>query len=509
MATDVKRSALNPFRTPIVSPNPTGAGPSTGTSSSVQSPGMLQPQPQSHSTTLAIPTQSETNLSNGARSPSEDLLAELEATTLEDNAPSEPPPAYTPAANPYEGEATVEYGPRRPFQPAPPAPPLPQQFTGSSRAGYSVTPQVTGLPIAANPTGEWSQYPGRGARGHGPSGLGPPPQHPSTRRRGPGPEPRVSSASTPASGPGRQLSDFARDFYASTPGSGQGGRDPSPTQSDLSSNEAPEPEHFERVRPTVTTSPSHNPPPGPPPTRHAPPPGPPPSRNVPPSGPPPASPLAPIAPPPSRPSRGVSNSVDEGKPTSSPTPGRPLLNNGKILVYPAGHECRKCLNTGYKNFDPSHPCRKCWERYGKPYSGAIMYAPRTQQSQRPLPSFRPPQLRHQHSRSQPSLLPPSTPSVLSRSSSASRPGLSPNPVSSGYPGRAVSNPASPQPVQTPYPQLGFMQGRPPPGSTVVLPGDARIGGRLCWRCDGDGTVSFLIFDVERCPVCNGLGRTFQ
>ena len=61
-------------------------------------------------------------------------------------------------------------------------------------------------------------------------------------------------------------------------------------------------------------------------------------------------------------------------------------------------------NTGFKNFDPTHPCWKCWDRYTKPYVVAITYAPQSNQcngasssrannnSQRPLPSFRPPHL---------------------------------------------------------------------------------------------------------------------
>lgn len=39
------------------------------------------------------------------------------------------------------------------------------------------------------------------------------------------------------------------------------------------------------------------------------------------------------------------NSIpDDGKPTRTPVPGHPLLNNGRTLVYPAGYECDKCLS---------------------------------------------------------------------------------------------------------------------------------------------------------------------
>jgi len=69
-------------------------------------------------------------------------------------------------------------------------------------------------------------------------------------------------------------------------------------------------------------------------------------------------------------------------------------------------------NTSFKNFDPTHPCRKCWERYSRPYVGTIAYTAWSNNStsrssstsrvrsgsagsntnfQRPLPAFRPPQ----------------------------------------------------------------------------------------------------------------------
>jgi hypothetical protein len=43
------------------------------------------------------------------------------------------------------------------------------------------------------------------------------------------------------------------------------------------------------------------------------------------------------------------------------------------------------------------------------------------------------------------------------------------------------------------------------GPTVVKPGDPRIGGILCPRCNGRGMVHFFL-DLERCQTCNGLGR---
>ncbi|KAG2364346.1 hypothetical protein BDR07DRAFT_1401865, partial [Suillus spraguei] len=91
---------------------------------------------------------------------------------------------------------------------------------------------------------------------------------------------------------------------------------------------------------------------------------------------------------------------DDGSPTRTPAPGHPLLNNGHLLVYPnKDYICIKCKNTGYKNYDPSHPCRKCWEKYGKPYAGPLMYtswntesSSRNSKFQRALPKFTPPQV---------------------------------------------------------------------------------------------------------------------
>ncbi|PVF96814.1 hypothetical protein CPB86DRAFT_816059 [Serendipita vermifera] len=75
--------------------------------------------------------------------------------------------------------------------------------------------------------------------------------------------------------------------------------------------------------------------------------------------------------------------LDDGKPTADPTPGHPLLKDGKVLVYPKGFECRKCLNKGFKPHlvfglsfmasafapgDPQSPCKGCWEKYARPYT---------------------------------------------------------------------------------------------------------------------------------------------
>ncbi|OAV94030.1 hypothetical protein PTTG_06735 [Puccinia triticina 1-1 BBBD Race 1] len=143
------------------------------------------------------------------------------------------------------------------------------------------------------------------------------------------------------------------------------------------------------------------------------------------------------------------------EPTTVPTPGRPLLYEDRILVYPhvngTAYFCAKCCNTGYKGFDPYRPCRKCWLKYGKPWQ-VVRLSPITSSSpwtpQRPLP-----------------------------------------------------------PTQ--------MAVNPPP--LVVRPGDPRIGGRLCLNCNGSGQKleELTLFNVflggggqEVCPSCRGTGRIF-
>lgn len=197
-------------------------------------------------------------------------------------------------------------------------------------------------------------------------------------------------------------------------------------------------------------------------------------------------------------------------------------------------------NTGYKNYDPSHPCARCWEKYAKPFSGPITYADWSYDSQsgfssstfqRPLPNFRAPQASlHNHSSSWGGP-PPGGTSDLSRSATTSRAY-----GASGYPGaspRVMPIVGGILPMSSYFDRLGTRSGMggvgshtgfPPPswaaagqlsgtpestGAVVVYPpGDPRIGGRLCWRCGGSGKTSFLIFDETTCSVCDGVGRTF-
>jgi hypothetical protein len=159
-------------------------------------------------------------------------------------------------------------------------------------------------------------------------------------------------------------------------------------------------------------------------------------------------------------------------------------------------------NTGFKNFDPTHPCRKCWERYSRPYVGAITYTPWSNSFasgsssrsnthfQRPLPAFRPPQ-------------------HLLRSS-VSQSHIHTQPQSQHA--RSVSSLNFPPPPRIQYtffpsPYATSTPHAPSPGNTVVRPGDPRIGGTMCYKCLGSGVVQFFIFE-DVCVVCGGVGRVF-
>ena len=251
-------STHNPFRTPAVTPTPTGAS-----GSSAQNPSATSPRPQD----------TETRSNNPPSQPSN--------TSVNDILTEELPPAYTPAPNFYEGEATLELGPRRPFQQAPAPPPNPSHFPPPS---WGVPPQQTN---------NWSAFPGHSHRQQFAGGHPPPPVHPS-----------LAGAPRPTSTPPIQpASDFARDFYSA--GSGDSG-----LYGGGSSQYGP--------GASSSSGPSYAPPPGEPPSHS--------------SGKTPTSPASP-------PSNGV---TDDGRPTDRPVPGHPLLRHGKVLVYPQGYECQKC-----------------------------------------------------------------------------------------------------------------------------------------------------------------------
>ncbi|WWC63326.1 uncharacterized protein I303_105926 [Kwoniella dejecticola CBS 10117] len=228
---------------------------------------------------------------------------------------------------------------------------------------------------------------------------------------------------------------------------------------------------------------------------------------------------------PSRPPHQGQAQEQDLSPTEAPTPGRPLLWRGQLLVYPKGFWCHKCNNTGYKANDPSNPHETDWKKYGKPYNSALSTsylhstAPGSNPSasssanfQRPLPIFaqpRHPQL-HQNQHQNPyGHLPPPPGSWNSYPGNTARPPPPPPPqhhmsMSMG----GVGGPP-PMPGQQIYVQRG--PGYIPPGALVVPPGDPRIGGRPCYNCGGSGRENDFLFgfDVGRCYTCQGLGRVFR
>ncbi|KAN0066402.1 hypothetical protein ACQY0O_000496 [Thecaphora frezii] len=340
--------------------------------------------------------------------------------------------------------------------------------------------------------------------------------------------------------------------------------------------------------PGGTSSPSvYQPPPGPPPPHHG--------ASF--ASPPPQSPSSPG---PSSSASRPAASQNQYQPTTVPTPGQPLLRKGKILVYPANWlGCHKCGDTGYKHGDPSHPCRKCWDKHGKAFTSALSYSEGlndpTFKLQKPLPvvaastggyyppnGFRPPPSWHPR----PSYnhvpagypgasasggggwpAPPQTPhgypngpyggparpappQAVNRSDAeteaskmpdapptyndasnvgeherlpaqyaappAPPPGVgppmhsppfagpaagSPGPYAGGFPNGPPPQPGGSRPVF-----INHAGPYPPPGALVVMPGDPRIGGRLCFECGGRGRTESFWFGDETCFRCRGSGR---
>lgn len=149
-------------------------------------------------------------------------------------------------------------------------------------------------------------------------------------------------------------------------------------------------------------------------------------------------------------------------------------------------------NVGYKDADPLRPCKRCWGKYAKPFSGPLVYSfnnPSSSSSAQPDANFQRP-LPH---------VPPPAPPPAPASFTASPP-----PSHFGQ-GRYMSNHHGG--IYTP-PTGIRPTGPPPPGAVVYAAGDPRIGGRLCWRCDGKGNTSFMVFERTTCDVCGGVGRTF-
>jgi len=204
-------------------------------------------------------------------------------------------------------------------------------------------------------------------------------------------------------------------------------------------------------------------------------------------------------------------------PTVTPKPGQALLHEGKLLVFPElGHlKCPKCYDTGYKHNDPSHPCKSCWKRFGKPFNGPLRIAVTSPDAnpsarQQPLPVTNSPAA---------SPIPPSStfPGYLGPSNrNLQYPNQ--NPPYSNFGGNAPNfYGPGPQPFNSGAyygPNYGpdirvAPPGMPPPGALILSPGDPRLGGVLCRMCGGDGQISGLFFfETETCGACRGTGRVF-
>ncbi|KAJ7097056.1 hypothetical protein B0H15DRAFT_797789 [Mycena belliarum] len=410
-------SSHNPFRTPAASPNATG--------SSYAPPPDPPPQRHAPPSTPRPPTPDDPSV--------------------------EAPPPYTTRPAVYEGESTLEYGPARPFQTAPPPlpppmlhppggsgflpPPMHPQHSGFAPPQHQQQPslwqQLTGAPSSSGSGSGWAAYPGRPPQQYQP----PPQQYAPPHQQYAPPPPQQPPPHT-------HVSEFARDFYATT-------AVPPGAFSDVSG-----------ARAGGAGPAGYPPPPVPPPLSqtYQPPPGAPPPRGAEGDG---AGAAVP----------------DDGRPTSTPIPGHPLLRGGKMLVYPPHYTCAKCNNTGYKHADPTHPCSKCWEKHARPYAGALLHAP-----------------------SASSAAPASPSSTFQRP--LPHPSPAPPPPSQGY-APPPSQFAPPIVYSAPPPPGAY-----PPPAQVYPPGDARLGGAPCWRCGGRGSVSFLVFETVMCTVCGGVGRVY-
>ncbi|KAI5895789.1 uncharacterized protein SCHCODRAFT_02677266 [Schizophyllum commune H4-8] len=471
----------------------------------------------------------------------------------------EDPPDYTPTPDYRHGEETLEYGPSRPFQrPQPTA----QGYNGwtaqaqrPQHTGAYLSPHPTGVFLSPQPTGSGrrpspggllgqlasavdralenlatppgSTYgPGYGQRPPQPpippvppmpprppmSPMGRPPMPPQQPRPPPAPgappppplhpqhtglRPEYTGLRPQPTGsaPPRPESDFARDFYAAGPadvnGVPQSSSTPHLSAPAGSSPTAASPSSANNSHSRATSSPSS--------------------------------------------SNAASTNL---RPTTTPTPGHPLLRDNRVLVYPAGYECPKCGNTGYKHGDPDQPCKRCWRKYGRAYEGALTYADfgpgGDGRMQRPLRAQQPPQQSQSFSGRRPTNGgPPGAAYHDRRPGSAGASFGRPQPASFGpsysrVPGTGLRVPAngpllahrpswsagtpsgawgSPAGAWGGGPPMRTGYGAAPPGAVVYAPGDPRIGGRPCWRCGGDGTVSsFFGLDEDTCNVCGGIGQ---
>jgi len=358
------------------------------------------------------------------------------------------------------GEETIGLGPRRPFQPAPSAPSSLLNPASQSRPNYAPPPTA---PPHLYPNGPG---PNSGLGYYVPSAPPPGPAPWQTQQQYYRPRPQGGGGLIGA------LIDTVRDIADAVSGTNDQ-RTVAVQQANAAAYAPSHPASYPSSYATSYATPYSNTGTG--------------SGYALPMGPPP--PPRPASTPPS------SSVPDDGSPTRKPVPGHPLLRHGNLLVYPKDYLCVKCKNTGYKNYDPSHPCRKCWDKYGKPYTGALSYTTwsasgNDPRMQRPLPKFVPPHLAGGSHRGDPYLPPPRHPHSRSISQ--------PNQYYTGSgPSYFVKNPFTPN--ATP----------PVPHAIPVEPGDSRLGGQLCMRCGGDGYRTVMLIDVMMCDECGGTGRVWR
>jgi len=336
-------TALRSRRNPFISSSSPSPVPGSQPAASIETNGSQPPSlPESQTSvpaiTLSPPPRSNTTQTGPPPQPG------FDSTDLDE------PPPYTPSASATSGETTIEVGPTRAFQsaqpsvnpsrhelspihnqvthtrvPSPSSLPLPsssprtpperavsilQQLSNS--VSYVVNDVVNNLNTPPNsrsntsnyhwrapsvqPTGQsntWTSYPGQNTRSalpplsnpmHRNARPIPPPRHPLSASASLHPPPlTTSSHSLPSMA--SPSSDFARDLYAV--GDGSGG--------------------------ALATENIYAPPPGPPPSVRQ------------------ASTTTHSAFP------------NDGRPTSQPAAGHPLLKDEELLVYPVGYECGKCM----------------------------------------------------------------------------------------------------------------------------------------------------------------------
>ena len=310
--TQPQLSSRNPFRTPLQTPNPTGAS----ATSSVPSFRTALP----FSNALLTPT--PTGISAESNAPSYDTVSQQNANSDDEDAPEalpdltprvpsrDPPNQYLaslpPAARNDTGSslsaspssAPPALPPRRtpsatrlPSSSPPPTHLLPDlppdDIPDSAPPAYSITPDIGGgeTIVEQGPRRPFQRAPEPILQ------LPPPGPHPPPGSPGPFRERPLSQISDYASPPPPAFPSQQQSLYGTPPG------------------------------PPPGTSGQQQP-------RYAPPPGAPPSR--------------PRAASTSRGAGSTAPPASDGYPTTTPTPGHPLLRNGRTLVYPESYVCPKC-----------------------------------------------------------------------------------------------------------------------------------------------------------------------